>query len=119
MKTLKYLIDTINRSSIPARPWVGGSFLTGKLNPHDFNITLVVVESVLQSMSVEQRSSFDWFRTTSLYDKHRCENYGVVIDANRADGEWLYAYWLRQFGFGRVDGRQGIVEILVPFFVPP
>ena len=60
-------------------------------------------------MSPAQRAFFRGFQAVSLFPSHYCDNYAAVIDPARADGEWLHAYWLRQFGFSRADAMKGIV----------
>ena len=114
METLSTIVRSVNDSSVPARLWVGGSFLTAQENPEDFDVTLVLVESVFRSMTADQRAFFDWFHSTSLYEKHRCYNYALVLDGERDDWETLHRYWLRQYGFDVERRKKGVAEILVP-----
>lgn len=115
MAAIAQVVGVINNASIPARIWIGGSFLSEAVEPEDFTLSLVVTESVFNAMTPDQNSVFDWIRTTSLFEKYRCENYAIVIDETRADGEWLSAYWLRQLMGTPHDDKRGIAEILVPF----
>jgi hypothetical protein len=115
MAAIAQMVGVINNASIPARIWIGGGFMSEAVEPADFSLSLVVTESVFDSMTPDQNSVFDWIRTASLFEKYRCENYAVVIDETRADGEWLNAYWLRQLMATSHDDRRGIAEILVPF----
>ena len=115
METITTIVGLINRASIPARLWVDGSFLTEKQNPQDCDITLVLVESVYHSLSADQHEFFEWFRRVSLFAEYKCNNYAIVVDAERDDWELVYTYWLRQYGFDREKHKKGVVEILVPF----
>lgn len=114
MATVRELVGLINQSSIPATLWIDGSFLTVAHDPEAFDITMVLVESVFLGLAREQAEFFDWFRTISLFNEHRANNYGVVIDGARPDGDLLYRYWLRQYGFDRADRKKGVIEIVVP-----
>jgi hypothetical protein len=71
MATLREIVGLINQSSIPATLWIDGSFLTEAPDPEGFDITMVLVESVFRGLSREQMEFFDWFRTTSLFEKYR------------------------------------------------
>ena len=101
MNTVTTVLSLINRASIPARLWINGSFLTEDPNPGDFSATLVLVESVFRALSPDQREFFNWFRTQSLFEQYRCDNYGMIIDADRNDFELLQKYWMRQCRFDR------------------
>ncbi len=109
----------INEASIPARLWIGGDFLTERDNPQGCSLAIVLVESVHAALSTEQVEFFDWFRNSSLTDQYQCETYGMVLDAGRSDWEFLYAYWLNQYGLGRKNTSTGIVEVLMPTLIKP
>jgi len=108
------VVSLVNRVSIPSRLWVGGAFLTEEDNPESCSVTLVLVESVFRRLSEEQREFFDWFRDVPLNDKYRCDNYAIILDAERPDYEAVNGFWLRQFGFHDEKRKQGIPEILLP-----
>jgi len=117
MAAITQMVRVINNASIPARIWIGGGFMSDVEEPDWFSLSLIVTESVYESMTPDQSSVFDWIRTASLFEEYRCENYAMIIDETRADGEWLNAYWLRQLMATTHDDRRGIAEILVPFLV--
>lgn len=119
MKNIEAIVAQINQHGIQGDIWVDGSFLTEKLNPDDADVALVISADVLRTLDASQRGFFNTFKATSLYDAYRIDNYGVAIDSNNPSGEWLYAYWLRQFGFSRTDKPKGILKITVPFTVKP
>lgn len=114
MNTVSMVVSLVNRVSIPSRLWVGGAFLTEEDEPENCTLTLVLVESVFRRLSEEQREFFDWFRDVSLHEKYRCDNYGIVLDAERPDYESVNGFWLRQFGFHDELRKKGIPEILLP-----
>ena len=102
ISNLENTIIEINRQGIMGQIWIDGSFLTEKLNPDDVDVALVLLRSTYQSLSVDQRHFFDNFRRTSRYDQYKIDNYGIVLEPAQATDQWMYAYWLRQFGFSRV-----------------
>ena len=114
MNTVSMVVSLVNRVSIPSRLWVGDAFVTEEDEPERCSLTLVLVESVFRRLNPEQREFFDWFRDVSLYEKYRCDNYAIVLDAERPDYETVNAFWLRQFGFDDEVRRKGIPEILLP-----
>jgi hypothetical protein len=114
MNTVSMVVSLVNRVSIPSRLWVGGPFVTEEDNPESCLLTLVLVESIFKRLSAEQLEFFDWFRDVSLYEKYRCCNYGIVLDAERPDYENVSGFWLRQFGFHDELRKKGIPEILLP-----
>jgi hypothetical protein len=119
MSTISMIARLVNEASIPARLWIGGEFLTERENPQACTVAIVLVESVYSSLSSDQSDFFDWFRHSSLLDEHKCETYGIVLDAGRRDWEFLYMYWLNQYGLGRKKVSTGIVEILMPTLIKP
>jgi hypothetical protein len=114
MSTVSMVVALVNRVSIPSRLWVGGAFLTEADSPEDCTLTLVVVESVFRQMSADQREFFDWFRDVPLFEKYRCDNYAIVLDAERPDYEVLRNFWLRQYGFHDERRKNGVAELLLP-----
>lgn len=119
MRSVEAVIALINQQAISGEIWIDGSFLTEKLNPDDADIAFLIPGTVLRSLNAAQRSFFDSFCKTSYYEQFRIDNYGVAIDAGAPNGQWLYAYWLRQFGFSRAEEMKGILQIPVPFVVMP
>jgi len=113
-ETVATLTKSLNQASIPSRLWIDGSFVTEQENPAEVDVTLVVVGPVFRSMTGEQRAFFDWFRSTPLYEKHRCYNYALILDGERDDWELLYRYWLRKYGFNDETRKKGIAEIVLP-----
>jgi len=80
-------------------------------------MALVIPSSTLMNLTADQRAFFDSFRTTSYYERYRIDNYGLSLDPNDPKAHWLYAYWLKQFGFSRSEEMKGILLVPVPFVV--
>ena len=114
METLSAVFRSINDSAISARLWIDGGFLTEQENPDNVELTMILLESVFRRLNSDQRAFFDWFRSTSLYQEHRCYTYALVLDDLRDDWEFLQRYWLRQYGFDDERRKRGVAEILVP-----
>jgi hypothetical protein len=68
-------------------------------------------------MNAAQLNFFNWFRTTSLKDQYKCDNYGVLLDPSQAEADYMFAYWLKQFGFSRGEHMKGLAVISLPFLV--
>ncbi len=117
MENLTSIIQLINQKSIPGDIWIDGSFLTEKLNPDDVDLILIVSETNYRAFNADQKSFFDWFRNTSLYDQYRCDNYATALEPGSTLGEYMHAYWLRQFGFSRDNKLKGLALIKTPFLV--
>jgi hypothetical protein len=118
MANVRAILEQMQRQGIRGDVWLDGSFLTEKLNPDDVDIVLVVSGKELKAMPSKTRAFFDWFRTTNLYDSHRCDNYAFVYDEG-PEAEYLFAYWLRQFGFSRGQDMKGLAVVKLPFLVVP
>jgi hypothetical protein len=119
MSTISMIGRLVNEASIPARLWIGGDFLTERENPQACSLAIVLVETVYASLSSDQLEFFEWFRNSSLVDQYKCETYGLVLDAGRNDWEFLYAYWLNQYGLGRQSTSTGVIEVLMPTLIKP
>ncbi len=114
MNTISMVVSLVNRVSIPARLWIGGPLMTEEENPDDCCLTLVLVQSIYRGLSPDQREFIDWFGDVSLFEKYRCTNYIIVLDAEREDFETLQGFWLRQYGFHDERRKKGVAEILLP-----
>lgn len=119
LNNVEQLISSINSQAIKGELWIDGSFLTEKQNPDDADLVFALTEETYRSLNHAQKTFFDTYRSTRLYDRYRIDNYGVVVDQNSALGQWQYAYWLRQFGFSRGNQMKGILQVHVPHLVMP
>jgi hypothetical protein len=119
LTNLETIINQVNHSAIAGDTWIDGSFLTEKLNPDDVDIALIVTRATVQSFSAAQLQFFNDFSDRQLYDRYRLDSYGIALDVGTPEGEYAYAYWLRQFGFSRGDVPKGIIRVSTPFLVVP
>lgn len=119
MENLVDLIELIQKERMRGQLWIDGSFLTEKLNPDDVDMVLVVLGSDFDKMDHDQKKFLNWFNNTPLYQRYRCDNYLFVRQENLATGEYLYAYWLKQFGFSRGGEMKGLALVKIPFLVKP
>lgn len=113
METVSTIYSLVNQTSIPAKLWVAGDFLTEEPSPKHLSISMVLVESVFDALSAEQREFFEWFSSEPLDTRYQCDNYGVVIDADRDDYDIVMPYWMRQYCSNRTP-QKGVAEVLVP-----
>jgi len=116
---LESIIAATNQQAISGHIWIDGSFVTAKLNPDDVDIALMISRATLRALNPAQKTFFDDFSDEKLYDRYKLDSYGIAIDEGTDDGDYTYAYWLRQFGFSRGDDPKGIIRIPVPFLVKP
>lgn len=119
MLKLNSALEMLNRNGMRGKVWIDGSFLTEKLNPDDVDLILWVESAVFRALAPQQRAFLEWFRTESLWDQYRIDNYAVVYDETVAEGEYMYAYWLRQFGFSRGHEMKGLAVVTLPYLVAP
>jgi len=119
LANLETIITAVNQQAINGHIWIDGSFLTEKLNPDDVDIALVVTRATVQGFNHVRRQFFSAFSDQQLYDRYKIDSYGVAIDVGTDNGQYTYAYWLRQFGFSRSDDPKGILSVAVPFLVAP
>ncbi len=97
--------------------WVDGSFLTEKINPEDVDIVLRIDGIFYESSTPEQRAIIDWLNEDLKTDYH-CDSYFFMQFPEGHplywEGEYAYAYWMRQWGFNREDDVKGIAVITLP-----
>lgn len=115
MRNLERTIMQIHDHQISGDLWIDGSFLTEKLNPGDVDVVWVISRPVFESLSAKQRIFFEQFRDVPLISL-RIDNYTLILDQTDL-GEWMRAYWIRQFGFSRADDGKGILRISIPLTV--
>jgi hypothetical protein len=119
MDRLEAVISLMQQNGMRGDIWIDGSFVTEKLNPYDVDLMLWVKLDDYRRMTPAQLSFFNWFRTTSLKNQYKCDNYGVILDRSQAEAEYMFAYWLKQFGFSRSEHMKGLAVIKLPFLVMP
>lgn len=122
MDGLERVIARLNSTGLKMDVWVNGSFLTQKLNPDDVDFAARIEEAEWRAADANQKSAVRWLNVTDLKPDHRCDAYAFVeFDQNSVavsgGWEWDRAYWLRQFGFSRSDGKKGLAVLKLPFII--
>jgi hypothetical protein len=116
MNGLEYVLGELARVGVSAEVWIDGSFVTQKINPEDADIVLKIDAAVYDGGTDEQRRVIDWVGD-NLKASHHCDSYVFYeypdTDPNRDLGEWMRAYWIRQFGFDRSDNCKGLARLRI------
>lgn len=117
MDGLEAVINILSTEKILAEIWVDGSFLTEKINPEDSDIVMVIESDVYGKGTPKQKQLIDVISMNLKNTKYLCDSY-VHIEYPKGhplywDGEWMRAYWIRQFGVsrGREDKGMAVVSI--------
>ena len=114
---LERLIDELRTAGIVGEVWVDGSFMTGKVDPADADIVLCAHHTVYDNGTVQQKILLDSVGR-NLRSILRCDSYTFYEYPQGHNlhpvGEWMRAYWTRQYGFSRGDAFKGIAVIEVP-----
>jgi hypothetical protein len=114
MTGLEQVLAEMQRVGIEADVWINGSFLTVKDDPEDSDIVLCVDSDFADKCTPPQEAVLNWI-AGNLKTGLLCDSYVFCrYPEGHPDfwvGEWMYAYWLRQFGFSRQDGPKGLALI--------
>ncbi|MBW3543480.1 MAG: hypothetical protein KY476_24780 [Planctomycetes bacterium] len=114
MHSLEDIATRLRSSGVRGELWIGGSFVTEKLDPDDVDVVLRRQASSCDDWTLEERAAVDWL-ASGLAESHRCDTYLLLEwPESHPDywfGEYMYAYWLRQWGFGRDNSLKGIAVI--------
>lgn len=117
MDGLEQVLGRLNATGITAEAWIDGSFLTEKLEPEDFDMVVRVTSADYALCTPAQMDVLDWLNS-DLKAVFLCDGYSFVEyekDHSRAAiGEWMRAYWIRQFGFSRENELKGMAVVLLP-----
>jgi hypothetical protein len=114
MAGLEAIVERLQLFTIKGELWVDGSFLTAKPDPADSDVVLRLDSDFVDRVSADQWAVLDWLNT-DLKTSHRCDFYLFVRYPEGHPsfwlGEYLAAYWMRQWGFSRSDEMKGIAVI--------
>lgn len=121
MDHLDEIIGRLDGTKTVGDLWINGSFLTQKIDPSDVDVLLRLDASFYDGLSTEHRAPIDWLNT-NLRGSHRCHSFVILgwpeSHSSYWAGEYMYAYWLKQFGFSRSDERKGIALVRLIGGVP-
>jgi len=111
MEGLERVIRNLRMNGVAGELWVDGSFVTEKINPEDVDFVLRVSAQFYENGAQTQRNAIDWL-TSNLKDTHFCDSYFFMEwpegHPHYWIGQYMYNYWMRQFGFSRGNEMKGI-----------
>ena len=112
---LRLLIDRLNTNDIAGELWINGSFVTTKVEPDDVDLILRMQSDFVDAANTEQREILDWLNGNNPKSQLHCDSYVHIEYPNDHPqfwlGEYMYSYWMRQWGFGRNGEIKGIAVI--------
>lgn len=115
MVGLEEIVQRLLAEQVQGEMWVNGSFLTQKIDPLDSDVVLRIPNSFLDSASPDQIAVVEWVATDDLKSSHHCDSYVFVAYPDEHpkywEGEYAYAYWMRQWGFDRSDNLKGMAVL--------
>nr|WP_145680535.1 hypothetical protein [Azospirillum brasilense] len=117
MDGIENVINVLMSSGVRGRIWVDGSFMTQKVNPEDVDILLEISADNYDNGSYNVKRAADWVGS-NLKETHLCDSYLLVSyppgHQFHPEGQFVLAYWMRQFGFSRSDQMKGIGVVNLP-----
>jgi len=117
MSGFETVVSVLVNEGVEGEIWVDGSFTTAKIDPVDVDWVMFVSSDYIATATQQQQAAIDWV-ATNLKASHSCDSYVEVQypkhHAVWAHGEYMRAYWLRQFGFSRGLEFKGLALVKVP-----
>ena len=114
MAGLSDVVQQLRDKAIQGEVWVDGSFVTEKIDPEDVDVVLRVWSDFVENCTSAQQQVLDWV-VGNLKDSHHCDSYLLTEYPDNHPLYWYghfeYAYWMRQWGFNRIDEMKGIAVI--------
>lgn len=114
---LTSVIDGLIACGIEMEVWIDGSFLTRKRDPEDSDVVARIAQEAWAAASDDERRVLAALVRRDLRREFRCDFYSFIEYEKghklEAQGEWMRAYWLRQFGFSRRDEPKGLAVIKI------
>lgn len=115
MQAIETICGALTDAQVESAVWIDGSFLTKKIDPADADL-VVCVESSQTSASVPDKvAALDKVNQGQFPG---CHSY---VQTNYPDGhprywvgDFMQAYWKKQFGFSRSEEFKGIAVIKTP-----
>jgi hypothetical protein len=111
------MIEDLEKAGVTGELWIDGSFATQKIDPDDVDVLLCVNASAYDLGSQETRDAIDKVESHSLKASLHCDSYvWREYPSNHSaynESQWDRAYWIKQFGFSRVDDYKGILLLAI------
>ena len=116
MEGLEKVIQELRVNSVEGEIWIDGSFVTEKMNPEDVDLALRVAAQFYENATQKQREAVDWL-ASNLRNTHLCHSYSFMEwpedHTNYWVGQYMYNYWMKQFGFSRSNEVKGIPFVVL------
>jgi hypothetical protein len=117
MDGLEAVINTLSNEKVAAQVWVDGSFLTEKIEHEDSDVVLVIENDVYVNGTAKQKQLIEVISLNLKNTQYLCDSY-VHIEYPQGHalywhGEWMRAYWIRQFGVSRGKEDKGMAVVTV------
>lgn len=97
------LVDELTAVKVPCELWLDGSYFTEKIDPEDIDFIVRIRGEVVDAATPEQLAVLNLLN--SDLTARRCHSFVHLewdsSDSRHSFGEWMKAYWLRQWGFAR------------------
>ena len=117
MDGLESVIARLANDGVEGQLWVDGSFLTEKIDPEDSDVVFVFTDAFAQQATPVQIARIKWLEDDLKFG-YRCDSYFFVEyppgHPRSGYGEWMRAYWIKQFGFSRTNELKGMAVVPVP-----
>ncbi len=114
---LAAVVERVTVCGVEMELWINGSFLTAKRDPEDSDVVARIAQQAWVAASGERRRALTAPVRRDLKREFRCDFYSFIEYEKghklEAQGEWMRAYWLRQFGFSRRDEPKGLAVIKI------
>lgn len=115
MSSLEGMCTALSVSLIRSDVWVDGSFLTKKIEPDDVDVVVVIQHG---PQTPAQNAILERVATKKFVSPQQCDSYVNVeypkAHPNHSIGEFMRAYWMKQFGFSRGQDIKGIAVVRTP-----
>jgi|SRR5215470_6790553 len=117
MRSLEGMCTAISLALLRTAVWVDGSFVTEKIEPDDVDV-VVALNHVNGNNTPDQLRVRERIERQEFTFPVRCDSYLLMeYPTGHPDywiGEYMHAYWLRQFGFARNNALKGMALIRTP-----
>lgn len=116
------VVVKLNASGIVGKLWLGGSFLTEKIDPEDVDYVLCV-SSGDYDHDPKKRAIADWAVDDARWTDNSCDAY-LLVEYSAGHPRAAYtrdrrAYWIDTFGRAFVSKKEkGIVVVHLPAVIP-
>ena len=118
MSGFEEVVRKLSDGGIAGDLWVNGSFLTQKIDPIDIDASLRLQFDVWNNRSPEQQVILDWFESPDRLSEQFSHLYmWIEYPQGHPDywhGEYMHAYWMKQWGFSRGEEVKGMAVIILP-----